>query len=105
MSTVEALRILLVEDSENDAKLVLRALRRRYPDVHSERVEDAASMRAALARAAWDVIVSDWSLPTFSGLEALALAREMARVVPFIFVSGTVGEELAVVVMRAGASD
>jgi two-component system, sensor histidine kinase and response regulator len=105
MSTVEALRILLVEDSENDAKLVLRALRRRYPDVHSERVEDAASMRAALARAAWDVIVSDWSLPTFSGLEALALAREMARDVPFIFVSGTVGEELAVEVMRAGASD
>jgi signal transduction histidine kinase len=103
MSTPEALRALLVEDSVVDATLILRMLRRSYPELHSERVDEAASMRAALTTGSWDVILSDWSLPNFSGLDALALMKEMQLDIPFIVISGTLGEELAVEVMRAGA--
>ena len=99
------LRVLLVEDSPTDAKLVVHALRGMGRAVASERVEDAASMRAALGRERWDVVISDWSMPTFSALAALAVLKEMQIDVPFIIVSGTIGEELAVEAIRAGASD
>src|SRR5258705_6819606 len=69
------------------------------------RVEDAAAMRTSLETKSWDVILSDWSLPTFDALGALAVMKECAPDLPFIIVSGTIGEEAAVEAMRAGAHD
>ena len=100
-----ALRALIVEDSETDAKLVLRALRVGGRAVEFERVENEPAMRAALARGGWDFVVSDWSLPRFSGSAALAVTNETGLDLPFILVSGTIGEEAAVAMMRAGAKD
>jgi two-component system cell cycle sensor histidine kinase/response regulator CckA len=100
-----ALRVLLVEDSESEAKLVLRELARLGRPIESERVETAKAMREALERSAWDVVLSDWSMPSFSGPAALALMKGMGLDLPFIIVSGTVGEEAAVDTMRAGARD
>ena len=100
-----SLRILQVEDSASDAKLVIHALERGCGPVLTERVEDAAAMRAALETGTWDAIISDWSMPKFSGIEALKLMKSMDIDLPFILVSGTVGEERAADAMRAGASD
>lgn len=100
-----ALRVLMVEDSPTDAKLIIHELRRTNRPIDFERVEDAASMRAALAQAPWDMVISDWSMPKFSGLAALGIVKEMGLDVPFLIVSGTVGEETAVEAMRAGAHD
>jgi signal transduction histidine kinase len=102
---VTLLRVLVVEDSPSDLKLVLRALRTGYPDLHVERVEDAPALRAALAAGSWDVVLSDWSLPAFSGAAALGLVAEMGLDLPFIIVSGSIGEETAVEAMRHGARD
>jgi two-component system cell cycle sensor histidine kinase/response regulator CckA len=99
------LRVLLVEDVEDDALLVLRELRRCGYAPHWERVENAGAMRAALERSIWDVVLSDWSLPQFGALAALAVLKEMRPDVPFIIVSGTIGEETAVTALRAGALD
>ncbi len=101
----EVLRVLIVEDSETDAKLVVRELRRANRPLEFERVEDAPSMRDALVRGPWHVVISDWSMPTFSGLAALAIVKELGLDIPFVIVSGTVGEETAVEAMRAGAHD
>src|SRR5579871_748457 len=97
------LRALIIEDSESDAKLVVREIKRRGLEVEARRVEDAASMREALATESWDVILCDWSLPSFNALAALEVAKESGVDVPFIIVSGTVGEEMAVEAVRAGA--
>jgi len=102
---IQKLRVLLVEDSLSDAKLLVHELRRGAGSVEFERVEDAAGMRAALDAQAWDAVISDWSMPTFSGLAALALVGERGLDIPFIIVSGTIGEEVAVEAMRAGAHD
>ena len=99
------LRVLLVEDSPTDAKLVTQALRSAGHDVEIERVENAEAMRAAFESKAWDIVISDWSMPKFSALAALAIVKEKDRDLPFIIVSGTVGENLAVDAMRAGAHD
>ncbi|MES1177869.1 MAG: response regulator [Myxococcales bacterium] len=103
--SIQKLRVLLVEDSPSDAKLLLHEIRRTIPLVEFERVEDAAAMRAALEAEQWDVVISDWSLPTFSGLSALAIMGELSLDIPFIIVSGTIGEEVAVEGMHAGAHD
>ena len=100
-----ALRVLLIEDSEDDAVLLVRHLRGAGYDVVSERVDTPAAMRAALERQAWDLLISDYNMPLFSGTAALALHQERGLDVPFIFVSGTIGEDVAVAAMRAGASD
>jgi PAS domain S-box-containing protein len=99
------LRVLIVEDSESDAKLILRELRRTDRDVEYERVEDADAMRSALARSSWDVILADWSMPRFSAPLALEILEESGLDTPFIIVSGTIGEETAVEALRAGAHD
>ncbi len=99
------LRVLVVEDSPDDAELMLRELSRGGPDLISKRVETAGEMRAALAEAPWDVVLSDHSLPGFGAGEALALCREADPDLPFLVVSGTIGEERAVEMMRAGARD
>ncbi|HEV8679360.1 MAG TPA: response regulator, partial [Stellaceae bacterium] len=98
------LRVLIVEDSDDDAELLLRELRRRGFAPVFERVETRQAMMAALGQA-WDVVVSDWAMPQFSASDALALLQEMQHDLPFIIVSGTVGEEAAVAAMQAGAHD
>src|SRR4051794_40854753 len=102
---IQKLRVLLVEDSESDAKLLVHELRRGVGSLEFERVEHPDAMRAALESQLWDVIISDWSMPTFSGLAALALVGELGLDIPFIIVSGTIGEEVAVAAMHAGAHD
>jgi two-component system, cell cycle sensor histidine kinase and response regulator CckA len=100
------LRLLLIEDSENDAALVLRELRRGGFDVTSERVETREAMSEALDRGvSWDLIVSDYTLPTFDAPGAVAVARERELDVPIVIVSGTIGEDTAVASLRAGAKD
>jgi two-component system cell cycle sensor histidine kinase/response regulator CckA len=98
-------RVLLVEDSPTDAKLVIAELRRGGRPIDFERVDTAEAMRSALARRAWDLVISDWSMPKFDALGALAVYKESAVDIPFIIVSGTIGEETAVEAMRAGARD
>ena len=100
-----SLRVLIVEDSENDALLVLRELRRSGYAPDHQRVESAGAMRAALASSAWDVILSDYMIPGFGGLEALKISKESGSDLPFILVSNKVSEETLVEAMRAGATD
>src|SRR5438309_45653 len=99
------LRVLIAEDSEDDARLLLREFDRAgYQPTH-ERVENPAAMAAALDRQAWDLVIGDYSMPAFSGPAALALLRARDLDTPFIFVSGTIGEDVAVEAMKAGAQD
>jgi len=99
------LHILIVEDSEDDALLLMRALRQGGYDLTFERVDTAAAMKAALAQQTWDIIISDYNMPNFDGLTALALMKESALDLPFIILSGAIGEEVAVEAMKAGAHD
>jgi signal transduction histidine kinase len=103
--TRKPLRALIIEDVEADAELLLRELRRNGYDVTSLRVDDPESMTAALRDQAWDVVISDYSLPRFSAPAALALLKARGLDLPFIIVSGTVDEESAVDSIRAGAHD
>src|SRR5947209_15035985 len=101
-----SLRVLHVEDSERDVALLARHLTRAGYALTSERVETAEQMRAALlARDEWDVILCDYSMPHFNALAALAVLKETGLDIPFIIISGTVGEATAVEAMRAGAQD
>ena len=102
---MESLRVLLVEDQETDAELLLRELRRGGRLVHYERVQDGAAMRAALERGGWDAIVCDWSLPTFGAPAAVQLVKEMGVDLPFIIASGSIDDESAIDALRAGAHD
>jgi PAS domain S-box-containing protein len=99
------LRMLIVEDSNRDVELLLADLDRRGYDVTYQRVETAAAMRAALDGATWDAVVSDYSMPQFSGIAALEVLRASGQDLPFIIVSGTIGEESAVGALKAGAHD
>lgn len=101
----DPLKCLLVEDSEDDAQLMLHQLRAGGYDVHSECVESAEGVTAALDRQAWDIVIADYRMPGFCGIEALTLARARDPDLPFILVSGQMGEEFAVEAMRAGAND
>ena len=100
-----SIRILLVEDSATDAKLVIHELKRAGLQVDVERVQDAGALREALTTHRCDAVICDWSLPGLDALGALEIFRAAGVDLPFIIVSGTVGEELAVTAMRAGAHD
>ena len=101
----EALRVLLVEDSATDAKLIGYELRRGGRNVELHRVEEEGPLRSALQTRPWDIVLSDWSMPHFSALRALSVVRELMPHLPFIIVSGAIGEEAATEAMRAGAND
>src|SRR5215212_8121879 len=100
------LKVLLVEDSEDDALLLLRILRKGGYDPTWERVDTPADMEAALDGGSWDLVISDHSMPAFSSSAALGLLRRKGFVdLPFIIVSGQIGEDAAVAAMKAGAHD
>lgn len=99
------LRLLLVEDNELDAELVVATLERSGYEVHAHRVDTLEGLRLAWHSGGWDAILSDHSLPGFTGQQALALVRESGEDVPFLVLSGTIGETTAVEYMRAGAHD
>jgi PAS domain S-box-containing protein len=99
------LRVLQVEDSSTDAALIVRALERSGFEVEATRADSAAEMRAALASHTFDVIISDYLLPQFDAPAALRILHETGADIPFIVVSGTIGEDVAVLMMRAGAHD
>ncbi len=98
------LRVLMIEDSESDAGLILWQLKNAGYEVYYERVEDALQMRAALS-SGWDVIIADFHLPDFDAPSALKILQESVLDIPFIVVSGAIGEETAVALMKAGARD
>jgi signal transduction histidine kinase/FixJ family two-component response regulator len=102
---MDPLRVLIVDDSEDDAALMTRELRRSGFDPAVRRVETAEAMHAALADRSWAIILADYRMPAFSGTRALELLQASGLDIPFILVSGTVGEETAVAMMKAGASD
>ena len=101
----EPLRILLAEDSESDAELIQRELKRGGLDFQSRRVQTEADFRRELDEFQPHLVISDFSMPQFSGPKALAIARESRADIPFIFISGTIGENVAVDMMKAGADD
>jgi len=101
----KVLRVLIVEDSESDAYMLLRELRRGGYSPQFERVETNDELKAALARDAWDLVLSDYAIPGFGAVAAASLVAKSGLDIPFIVVSGAVGEEEAAEVMKAGAHD
>ena len=102
---MKELRILVVEDSQRDLDLIVREFRLSGYSVEAKRVETADVMSAALVDAHWDVIISDLSLPAFDATRAHAVLQARRLDVPFVIASGMIGEERAVELMKAGASD
>ena len=99
------LHVLLVEDSEDDAELTVTQLRRSGFEPFAERVDTRGALEAALERKAWDIVISDYAMPGFNGFDALQIVRSKDPDLPFILISGTIGEEVAVAAMKAGAHD
>ena len=99
------LHILIIEDNEDDCLLLLRELRKGGYDPVFERVDTAEAMQQALRQRPWDIIVSDYLMPKFSGLAALSVLHDSGQDLPFIIVSGNIGEDIAVQTMKAGAHD
>jgi two-component system cell cycle sensor histidine kinase/response regulator CckA len=99
------LKILLVEDSEDDALLLERKLKKGGYEPDLVRVDEAEAMEEALDRKEWDVVIADYSMPNFSAIEALELVKRKGLDTPFVIVSGAIGEETAVAAMKAGAHD
>lgn len=104
-TAVRALSLLMVEDSPEDAELLLNHLYEAGLQVSHLRVDNAEAMTKALQNGIWDLVLSDFSLPRFNGLEALKLLKSSGIDIPFILVSGTIGEDVAVITLKAGAHD
>jgi len=99
------LRLLVIEDSEDDTALIVRELKRAGYETDFKRVDSEDALRSLLALQDWDLVISDFSMPQFSGTDALKLVRTMGLEAPFIFVSGTMGEDTAVTALKNGAQD
>ena len=99
------IRVLIVEDSQDDAALLLLELESGGYDPTFERIDTATAMKTALAKQPWDIIIADYSMPHFSALAALQLLQDSGLDLPFIIVSGAIGEDTAVAAMKAGAHD
>jgi PAS domain S-box-containing protein len=100
-----AIKVLVIEDSDDDARLAIRMLKRGGFDPTYRRVQDVQGLKAAFEQEHWDAVISDFRLPGFSGVDALQIFRDTGLDIPFIFFSGTIGEATAVAAMKAGASD
>ena len=105
MIVATPLKLLIIEDSEDDVELILHALRRGGFVPDHACVENSEALRAALAAGPWEMMICDHSLPRLDAFAALRIAREIDGDIPFIIVSGAIGEETAVEAMRAGAND
>ena len=105
MINERVLRVLLIEDSEDDAHVMLATLAAGGFSVVSKRVESAEQLRQTVERDTWDLVLSDFSLPTFGAIEALEIFRRMEVHAPLVLVTGAIGEESAAAVIKAGASD
>jgi len=105
MTNAKSLRVLAVEDTTADFDLLVRSLTRSGYQVDALRVDTAEAMRAALASRQWDIVFSDWSMPSFNAMDALSIVHQSGIDVPLLIVSGTVNEETAVEALRAGARD
>jgi response regulator RpfG family c-di-GMP phosphodiesterase len=105
MTVNKSLRILMIEDSEDDARLMLRELRRIGYEVDSRRIETVDELRSALASQEWDLVLCDYSLPRLDPSQALEIIKSAGLDLPFIIVSGTIGEESAISALKAGAHD
>lgn len=99
------LQLLLCEDDEMDAALIIRQLEKENFEIEWERVDNADALSDALTQRAWDIILSDFNIPGFGGAQALAIVKKSGFDIPFILISGTIGEETAVRMMKKGASD
>ncbi len=99
------LHVLILEDSEDDAFLLIREMRRGGYEVQYERVDKAEALHLALQYQPWDLILSDYTMPNLNALKALTIVKGYDEEIPFIIVSGTINEETAVAAMKAGASD
>src|ERR1041385_901117 len=99
------LRVLIVEDSEFDAQMITSLVRKSGYEVVSERVETSDTMEKSLREKKWDIILSDYNLPSFSAPEALKIVQSSGLDLPFIIISGGIGEATAVAAMNAGAHD
>ncbi len=100
-----SLKVLLVEDNESDGALVIRQLQKANYEVIFKRVESQAEMAVALEQEEWDIVISDFSLPQFTAHDSLKVLQDSGKDIPFIVVSGTIGETTAVVMMKSGAQD
>lgn len=100
-----SLRVLLVEDFQDDADMILLELRGAGFDISSTRVDTEAAMRKAMADSKWNIVVSDFNMPRFSARKALSVLREADADIPFVIVSSCIGEESAIALMKEGASD
>ena len=99
------IRVLIIEDNTDDSILEIDEIKRGGFDIVYEQIETRAAMREALRNKSWDFIISDYSLPQFSGLDALNELKESGLDIPFVLISGTIGEDTAVAAMKAGAHD
>jgi len=99
------IKLLLIEDNDTDALLLVRQLKKEGFEVEHIQVKTRVEMENALAKGGWDLVISDYSLPGFGGNDALQLFKSKELDVPFILVSGTVGEDIAVNIMKGGAND
>ena len=102
---MKKIRVLIIEDSEEDCQLILYQLKKNKIPVESKRIETEIELISELDGSEWDVIISDYKLPRFNGLRALNILNEKKIDTPFILVSGTIGEEKAVEIMKSGAHD
>ena len=101
----EPLKVLIVEDSENDAALLEIELQRAGYDPQCHRVETPQALSSALDQQAWDLVIADYIMPSFNGLAALAQVKDHGLDLPFIIVSGHITDDTAVAAMKAGAHD
>jgi signal transduction histidine kinase len=104
-SEKQHLKILVIEDSAHDAELIIRKVKKSFQNIHWMRVETADEMRAALTNNDWHIVVSDYRLPGFDGMAALDILKQHNPEIPFIVVSGAIGEDTALSLVKAGASD
>src|SRR6266540_3442017 len=105
LDSMDALQVLILEDSPDDAEQMALELRHGGLEIGYERVDSRETLDAALARGGWDVIIADYVLPGFDALAALQMVKDLQLDIPFIVVSGVVGEETAVQAVKAGAHD
>src|SRR4051812_29919185 len=104
-ATMDQISILMLEDSSLDAELILAKLKKENIGYQADRAKTEDEFRQSLKNRTFDVILSDFSIPEFPGMEALKVAKEIQPDIPFIFVSGTLGEEVAIETLKQGATD